>query len=132
MLGLLDVFKPIGALVICLRALAAVLTLPCACTCNGNDPGTARSLPVPKDVASADADPCEGLKPLPAQVMRGVSFVHNYQKGGRRGYASEASRRSLSEAQRLGVTSVSLMPFGFMASSETDHVRLAPSANSIF
>ena len=80
-------------------------------------------MPVPtRSVRPTDV--CEGVTRLPGRVARGVSYVHNYQDAGARGYGSEAGLRSLAELSELGVTSVSVMPFGFMSSVRDERVRL--------
>lgn len=86
-------------------------------------------LPAARPPASAlHVDPrgcAVGVLPVSPSVQRGVCFAHNYQSGGARGYGSEVSRASLGELSALGVTWVSLTPFGFMdgpAATEVRHV----------
>lgn len=65
-----------------------------------------------------------GVTPLPPQVQRGVSLAHNYQHRGTRGYGSPTSKATLAELRALGVSWISLMPFGFMPSPTSDQVKL--------
>lgn len=57
-------------------------------------------------LGSARADP---------GVQRGVCYAHTWTGGGRNGYGSEESQRSLARLRALGVDSVALTPFGFMS-----------------
>ena len=60
---------------------------------------------------------------LPAGVQRGVSFAHNYQGGGARGYGSEVARGQLDELRALGATWVSVTPFLFASSLQDEGVQ---------
>lgn len=75
---------------------------------------------------SVDARGCAaGVSQLSSTAQRGICFAHNYQDEGARGYGSDVSRASLNELAALGVTWVSLTPFGFMdsaSSAEVHHV----------
>lgn len=61
--------------------------------------------------------------PLPDGVQRGVSFVHSWEEGGAHGYGSPTSRSSLQELRALGVTWISIMPFGFVRGLDADEVQ---------
>ncbi len=63
------------------------------------------------------------VKPLPAPIERGMSFVHSVGQGGGTGYGSVTSKASLRELHDLGVRWVSLMPFGFMNSPRETSVH---------
>lgn len=66
----------------------------------------------------------EGLQGLPANVQRGISFVHSWEGLGQKGYGSAASQISLRELRSLGTTWISVMPFGYVPSLDADSVRL--------
>lgn len=78
----------------------------------------------PSAEAPPQASSPSRLSALPAQVQRGISFVHSWEERGERGYGSESSRKSLAELRALGTTWISVMPFGFMSSLSADSVRL--------
>jgi len=96
----------------------AVLCLLSTAGCRAGNPPT----PTPARKQPA-VDTCAQLR-LPAEVARGMSFVHSYQHDGSRGYGSEAAELSLRELSALGVDAVSIMPFGFMSAVDDPSVRL--------
>ena len=66
-------------------------------------------------------------------IHRGMSVAHNYQKLGVRGYGSETSAATLKELKALGINWVSLTPFGFMSSIESqtiEHVGDMPAGET--
>lgn len=60
---------------------------------------------------------------LPEGVHAGMSVAHNYQHRGQRGYGTSTSHATLDELRELGVRWVSLTPFGYMRSLESNEVR---------
>ena len=57
--------------------------------------------------------------------MRGVCYAHAWTGGGARGYGSDSSARSLKALKALGVSWVSLTPFGYQRKLTDDEVHLA-------
>src|SRR5579859_4021637 len=67
--------------------------------------------------------------PSPPPIQRGVCYAHTWRGGGRDGYGSEASGRTLERLHAMGVDAISLTPFGFMASlSSTEVLVLQPAS----
>jgi hypothetical protein len=58
-----------------------------------------------------------------APFQRGVCYAHTWHHGGRAGYGSAASARTLEHLRALGVDWISLTPFGFMESRDAAEVR---------
>lgn len=69
--------------------------------------------------------PISHVPALASEVQRGVCYAHSWSERGTRGYATPTSRTSLDELRDLGVTWVSLTPFGFVESLQSDEVRPA-------
>ncbi|MGF1467679.1 MAG: hypothetical protein ACFCGT_16260 [Sandaracinaceae bacterium] len=65
-----------------------------------------------------------GVARLPEAFHRGVSVAHTYAQGGRHGYGTPRSRETLGELAALGVTWVSLTPFGYMRTLADREVHL--------
>lgn len=61
--------------------------------------------------------------------QRGVCYAHAWRDGGRDGYGSARSGRTLARLRSLGVTWISLTPFGFVPSLDAPTVRRLPSAH---
>ena len=80
--------------------------------------------------AAKDPRPPPTVRPLPAEVMRGVCYAHAYQRGGERGYGSEVSRETLHDLHGHGVRWVSLTPFGFLGSLQDHAIRAAGSVGA--
>ncbi len=76
--------------------------------------------------ADAPAVRSEPVLPLATGVHRGMSVAHSWQAQGSRGYGSPTSAATLRELQALGVSHVSLTPFGFMSSLTSEEVRIDP------
>ncbi|MFK7999806.1 MAG: hypothetical protein AB8H86_09425 [Polyangiales bacterium] len=60
---------------------------------------------------------------LAAEVQRGMCLAHSWESGGEHGYGSDTSAATLDELKELGVEWVSLTPFGFMASLQSESVE---------
>lgn len=60
---------------------------------------------------------------LADEVQRGMCLAHSWENGGEHGYGSETSAATLDELRELGVQWVSLTPFGFMGSLQSDSVE---------
>lgn len=60
---------------------------------------------------------------LPSDVWRGVCFAHSWERGGVRGYGSEASAEALDHLSGVGVDWISITPFGFMPDLNTPAIR---------
>lgn len=89
------------------------------------DPPTAALQPPELSRFSSTIPP---IAPLPPGTIRGMSVAHNWQKGGERGYGSPTSLSTLVELRSLGVTWISLTPFGFMRGKSDDQIRLSTHA----
>lgn len=64
----------------------------------------------------------EALTPLPADFARGVCLAHNWQNGGESGYGTSACGETLEHLDDVGVTHVSLTPFGWMNSAQSAQI----------
>jgi len=60
---------------------------------------------------------------LPARMQRGMCYAHSYEHGGAHGYASQESARSRRELKQLGVSWLSVTPFGFSRSLADTQVQ---------
>ncbi len=60
---------------------------------------------------------------LAAGVARGVSYAHDWSGRGARGYGTASDRAQLDRLRAAGVTWVSVMPFGYLASRDDTRVR---------
>lgn len=58
----------------------------------------------------------------PREFQRGMCYAHIHERG--HGYGSDASRAELGRLRGLGVTWISLTPFGYERTVHTPHVRL--------
>lgn len=63
------------------------------------------------------------LPPLPAGVIRGVCYAHDWSDRGARGYGTESDAAQLRRLRDLGATWVSVTPFGFLPSATATAVR---------
>jgi hypothetical protein len=61
--------------------------------------------------------------PLADEVQRGVCLAHSWENGGEHGYGSATSSGTLDELKELGVQWISLTPFGFMNSLQSESVE---------
>lgn len=53
----------------------------------------------------------------------GVCFAHSSEAGGSRGYGSEDARSSLDELKQLGISHLSVTPFGYLPALDSSEVR---------
>ena len=60
---------------------------------------------------------------LTDDVWTGICLAHSWQNGGREGYGTDASTDTLDHLETLGVSWVSLTPFGWMPSKQASSVR---------
>ncbi|MEM6955219.1 MAG: hypothetical protein AAF645_06000 [Myxococcota bacterium] len=79
--------------------------------------------PTPAPSPSVASRSSTRIEVLLAAVHRGVCLAHSWEDGGRRGYGTETSARTLTELEDLGVDSISLTPFGFSPSLTSNEVR---------
>lgn len=80
----------------------------------------------PPNVASASTAPASDAReaqPLPDTVWRGVCFAHDWQARGVKGYGSPESAAELDHLKSLGVTWISITPFGFMPELTATELR---------
>ncbi|MSP59347.1 MAG: glycoside hydrolase [Myxococcales bacterium] len=68
--------------------------------------------------------------PGPAPFQRGVCYAHTWRDGGRDGYGSEASAKTLGRLRALGVEWLSLTPFGFMESPSSTAIEVTQRAGT--
>ncbi|MCB9764805.1 MAG: hypothetical protein H6739_33830 [Alphaproteobacteria bacterium] len=74
------------------------------------------------------ADPPHGVlrpAPRPAGFHAGMSLAHIHARG--RGYGSEVSRQQMRHLRQLGVTHVSLTPFGYIGAVDDPDIRFGES-----
>lgn len=63
------------------------------------------------------------VAPLPPNVLRGVSYAHDWSGRGVAGYGTESDRAQLRAVRAAGATWVSVMPFGYLRDARETHVR---------
>jgi hypothetical protein len=63
------------------------------------------------------------VKPFGENKIRGICLAHSWEHGGKKGYGSESSRRTLKHLSNLGVESISITPFGWMDSVHSAEIQ---------